>query len=919
MQRKLLKRSWSFLIALTAAATLFLGGCEGDKGDPGAPGRDATSGFTNISSLTTQQRVDLEFDQTNSVVTGVTIASPPVVTFKILDVNGNPVRGIGQRNANGQLTNLAFSIAKLVPGTNGSPSEWVNYLVTSSPTGTTPVAASRPTRDREGTLRENSDGSYTYTFARDIAQAQTLANGFTYTGNNRRADLGDLTYNPSLTHRVVVEYGGEIPNTEPELTMKNAVNIIYDFIPATGARVTSANSQREIVLTKYCNECHGNPGDPNNLSDQGWGLGITTPHHDARRDTRYCVICHTFQRAYGRAISVPTAGAFTGNTYVTADTSPVAEGEQREVLGEFVTLVHKIHMGNRLTETGYNYAGVQFNELGYTQDPGLCRKCHRAENAQQLAATPQGDNWRTMPSRKACGSCHGNIHVNTGVNSEVPADTAHPVQLNDAGCTACHTSTEITSKHAQALLSPNNQAVQAGLTNFFYEIASATVDAGNTLSLRFRIQQNTGTQDAARTNVVFNGSGNNPLTGFTGGPAFLLAYALPQDGIQAPADFNNRAVGAGLAQGQPTSAGQPASVSIASLMTAGRLGSADAEGYYTATIPNAFPVGAMMRTVALQSYFTQVGVDTAVAGRHAVAVFRPVTGDAVRRTVVDPAKCGRCHEYFEAHGGQRVYETQVCVTCHNPNLTTSGRTISAAKLAGAPNPPNTYQLTDVDLAILTTWFPGFNKTTFSALLFPETSNNFKEMIHGIHAGGTRTTPFRDVRNGPGANIAIINAAPFAFPNLLGNCEACHITDATNVNAHTYDIELPPNVLLTTNVTQNNIDPAARTAAGITAARGTVPNPQDLVLAPITGACISCHDTPLAMAHMQANGALLSFSQAGGVVTALNPTTPTQSYSDLGVPRNQLVTDPSLPPNYREQCVLCHGTGRIADVIVVHQR
>lgn len=892
MQRKLLKRSWSFLIALTAAATLFLGGCEGDKGDPGAPGRDATSGFTNISSLTTQQRVDLEFDQTNSVVTSVTIASPPVVTFKILDINGNPVRGIGQRNANGQLTNLAFSIAKLVPGTNGSPSEWVNYLVTSSPTGTTPVAASRPTRDREGTLRENSDGSYTYTFARDIAQAQTLANGFTYAGNNRRADLGDLTYNPSLTHRVVVEYGGDIPNTEPELTMKNAVNIIYDFIPATGARVTSANAQREIVLTKYCNECHGNPGDPNNLSDQGWGLGITTPHHDARRDTRYCVICHTFQRAYGRAISVPAAGAFTGNTYVTADTSPVAEGEQREVLGEFVTLVHKIHMGNRLTETGYNYAGVQFNELGYTQDPGLCRKCHRAENAQQLAATPQGDNWRTMPSRKACGSCHDNIHFNTGVNNEVPADTAHPVQLNDAGCTACHTSTEITSKHAQALLSPNNQAVQAGLTNFFYEIASATVDAGNTLSLRFRIQQNTGSQDATRTNVVFNGSGNNPLTGFTGGPAFLLAYALPQDGIQAPADFNNRPVGAGLAQGQPTAAGQPASVSIASLMTAARLGSADAEGYYTATIPNAFPVGATMRTVAMQSYFTQIGVDTAVAGRHAVAVFRPVTGDAVRRTVVDPAKCGRCHEYFEAHGGQRVYQTQVCVTCHNPNLSTSGRTLTDTTLAG---------LTDLQRSLLAPWYPGINSLTAEfSQTFAETSNNFKEMIHGIHAGGTRTDPFRDVR---GDRFAVIDAAPFAFPNLLGNCEACHVTDPVTTNRVTYDVELPEGVLPTTNVTTDAS--GTTTAATTLAARRTVPNAEDLVIAPITGACISCHDTPIAKAHMQANGALLGAGLNG------------PSYTDVGVARS--VLDAMGPPNFGEQCVLCHGTGRIADVTVVHQR
>uniref|UniRef100_C6E1M3 Outer membrane cytochrome MtrC/MtrF-like domain-containing protein n=1 Tax=Geobacter sp. (strain M21) TaxID=443144 RepID=C6E1M3_GEOSM len=893
MQRKLLKRSSSFLIALTAAATLFLGGCEGDKGDPGAPGRDATSGFTNISSLTTQQRVDLEFDQTNSVVTGVTIASPPVVTFKIIDVNGNPVRGIGQRSANGQLTNLAFSIAKLVPGTDGSPSTWVNYVVTSSPTGTTPVAASRPTRDREGTLVENSDGSYTYTFARDIAQAQTLANGFTYAGNNRRADLGDLTYNPSLTHRVVVEYGGEIPDTEPELTMKNAVNIIYDFIPATGARVTSANSQREIVLTKYCNECHGNPGDPNNLSDQGWGLGITTPHHDARRDTRYCVICHTFQRAYGRPISTAVNDVYTdARTYVTAQT-----GANGEVLGEFVTLVHKIHMGDRLTKSGYNYAGVMFDQLVSPTDPALCRKCHRGDTAEQLAAAPQGDNWHDMPSRKACGSCHDGVNFQTGEGHSL----GNLVQTNDSACTGCHNATGVQQNHQSRRLTTTNTTTPAGYVNFFYEIASATVDAAtNNLSVRFRIQQSTDSA-ANKTNVVFTGPGavtgtpaDAVISGFSGSPSFLLAYALPQDGIDNPADYNNRG----------KVAAQPDLISIANLLApanAGTLGSIsgpDASGYYTATIlsARAFPAGATMRAVGLQAYFTQSNV-TENAGRYAVSVITPVTGDAVRRKVVDSSKCDVCHERLDFHGGNRVFEIQLCITCHNPNLTSSGRTITANL--------STFAFTPVQQAILTEW--EFDTTlTNAALNFPETSNNLKDMIHGIHAGQERSTPFRDVRNGPGAGrITLINAGSIAFPNLLGNCEACHVTDPANTNRVTYDVELPAGVLPTTNVTQNNIDPAARTAAGITAARGTVPNPQDLVIAPTTGACISCHDTPIAKAHMQANGALLGAGLNG------------PSYTDVGVARS--VLDAMGPPNFGEQCVLCHGTGRIADVTVVHQR
>ena len=886
MQRRLLKRLSSVLIISTAVAALFLAGCEGDdgaRGPAGPPGSDAGTGPLNLANLTPQEQGDLEFSEEQSEVSSVTISSPPVVRFSVKDSNGRPIIGLGQMNAAGtQLNNLKFSLAKLIPATNGSPSRWVNYIVTTVPTATAPLAATRPTRDVEGTLVDNGDGTYQYTFARDIALVQSQVGTLTDSGNNRKADLDDLSYNANLTHRLVIEYGGNVFDTSPSVEITDPLNLVYDFIPATGAEVTPAPggaNQRLIVLTKYCNECHGNPGDPTDLTERGWGLGITTPHN-GRVDTRYCVICHTNQRAYGRAVSTAVNGAFTGTTFVTDD----------EVLGEFMTMIHKIHMGNRLTDTGYNYAGVMFDQLAYTQDPGLCRKCHRGDTAEQLAVTPQGNNWRTMPSRKACGSCHDNINFATGANAE-PDDDPHPVMLNDNSCTACHPSAEITTKHAPALISPNNPEVAAGLTNFYYEIDSASADSANTLTVRFRIQQNTTSADTARTNVVFNGTGSNPLTGFTGGPGFLLAWALPQDNIETPADYNNRG----------NAAAQPTSVTIASLLAGGALSTPDAEGYYTATIPNAYPAGATLRAVALQSYFTQIGFPSDIAGRHAVAVVKPVAGDTVRRTVVDPAKCGRCHEYFEAHGGQRVYETQVCVTCHNPNLSTSGRTITDARIVG---------LTDLQRAMLVEWYPAITAPTAEfAQILAETSNNFKEMIHGIHAGGTRTTPFRDIR---GDRFAVIDAGHIVFPNLLSNCEACHVTNATNANIHTHDADLPANVLLTTNVT--NDATGTPTAATTLQARNTVPNPEDLVIAPTTGACISCHDTPTAMAHMQANGAKLNFNATTG---QFNPSTPTQSFTDLGAPRG-LVTASGTPPYFGEQCILCHGPDRIADVVEAHE-
>ena len=112
----------------------------------------------------------------------------------------------------------------------------------------------------------------------------------------------------------------------------------------------------------------------------------------------------------------------------------------------------------------------------------------------------------------------------------------------------------------------------------------------------------------------------------------------------------------------------------------------DASGFYTATLvgngTRAFPAGAKMRTVALQAYFTQLNAPTDNVGgtgnvaRHAISVLKTVTGDTARRTIVDAAKCASCHEWFEGHGGNRVYETQVCVMCHNTGLATSGRGIA---------------------------------------------------------------------------------------------------------------------------------------------------------------------------------------------------------------------------------------------------
>jgi OmcA/MtrC family decaheme c-type cytochrome len=100
---------------------------------------------------------------------------------------------------------------------------------------------------------------------------------------------------------------------------------------------------------------------------------------------------------------------------------------------------------------------------------------------------------------------------------------------------------------------------------------------------------------------------------------------------------------------------------------------------------------------------------------------------------------------------------------------------------------------------------------------------------------------------------------------LSDCTACHLPG-------TISLPLEDSVLATTFDTGSDIaDPA-----------------DDRVITPVSATCSACHDSAASAAHMTANGG--SFDT-------------TQQAIDTG-----LVV---------EQCQICHGDGRSADVRVVH--
>jgi OmcA/MtrC family decaheme c-type cytochrome len=920
---------WSTALGL-ALTVLALAGCgggdtgaTGPAGPAGPAGPSGTAGSAGPAGPAPTATVNLAFVSAEAwenakfqaAVTKVTTAAAPVVEFSLSDEQGNPVIGLDKvtsRSATAtvaQYPNISFALAKLMPRTDNKPSSWVSYIVTTVPTTTTAAAPTRPSTDNTGRLEAIADkpGHYRYTFYRDVTAIKAQVDGMTVSGANNKAQLGDLSWQPNLPHRLTIQFSGAAPGTGSNtptgaqtrvaVNMANPLNVIYDFVPATGRVLTAAELTREDVNIDSCNTCHGK------LAFHGGS---------ARVETRYCVVCHTEQRGYGFANVASTAGKFpvltetktvnaaTGITsYSYAPETRIADGE---VLGNFTTMIHKIHQGHTLVKDNYHYAGLAMNNKGFSKLGGgqrMCSTCHD----NKVAAT--ADNHRNLPSRVSCGACHDGINWATGGGSTladkakatavgaVVAQTGHlgGPAADDATCAACHTPTFIKISHRMENITKNNPEITAGLASFTYDIKSATVNAANDVIIEFGIRQRIApsTTDTLVTLVAPAATVANPLAGFTGGPSFLLPYALSQDGITTPVDYNNL--------GRPSA--QPRSVSLAQLLSTNNAAngtvaaSTTTPGYYVATIKGSgqwsYPAGARLRSVALQGYFNQITEPATPAspnGRHAISVVKAVTGDAVRRTVVDANKCANCHEWFEAHGGNRVFEPQVCVVCHVPGLATSGRGIADATLS-------TFNFSAAQTKILADW--GFNKALPNAALkFPVTSNNFKDMIHGIHAGRERVTPFQDARDSTSrGSIDLLDFRRMDFPGKLNNCETCHVT-AASTEQKTYNY-VPGGTLPSVH---ESID--AVYAAGIAAGTATpamakaalnTASATDIVTTPFAASCVSCHDRPAAKAHITLNG---------GVVNATRASARPTGVEDV------------------ESCAVCHGPGREFDAVKIHR-
>jgi OmcA/MtrC family decaheme c-type cytochrome len=752
------------------------------------------------------------------------------VHFTLTDARGAPVDVKGVYSVNAAMS-MRFSVSyvtvdgagNVLPYTVLTQSNSTSALSTFQPTAYNAFKSSSSTSTTPaiGTLLDDGtrSGVYTYTFpTADVAQAggDGGVNGVLYKA---------VAYDPAQlnsTHTVWIEATRQtdIANAANPKTF-TAVEQDFNYIPSG----VGTPLKREVVSNDACKSCHRGFKPENTAGD--------TFHGGSRVNGRYCDVCHN-----------------PGRTSNPAATSAV--------------FIHRLHNSEHIAPAN-RFHGIEF---GYPQDIRNCDKCH-------TAAALQGAQAVTHPTRAACASCHDYVDF-TGAAADTcvlggpppdPTGTAADAgpamcnhfggtQADDTGCALCHRPGGIADSakvhlpiakpdpnnawavdggnantNAAYLVGPSDAPTGANVITYDIKsvalVADAVADAGTVMrpQITFKLKSN-------GVDVVFAAavSATEIMPNFVGSPSVYFAWAVPQDGIAAPADFNVTASGyiKNVWNGSATGTG------------AGTITGPDGTGYYTIKLTGVqVPSNATMLTGGVgYSYsltssppLTQTNVArytynaaTKQGGLIVAApnVWKVATGFTGRRAIVDNAKCNDCHSPLGAaptfHAGQRN-DGPTCSFCHNPNRTSSG------------------------------W-----------------SANAKDFVHAVHAARKRTVPFTWH-----AVSATDNFADIEFPGALNECTACHVAGAFDYSAAASASALP-NMLVSTVatgkyngasataytlspyvVTDNVKDYGAgfsyNVATGVTTpAAGTT-----LVKTPITAACSACHDAPTAIDHMRANG------------------------------------------------------------------
>jgi OmcA/MtrC family decaheme c-type cytochrome len=946
---------------LLFAGALALAGCQGSQGEAGQDGNNGTpgdpgntgpggptgptgpGGIPGVPGVSSGLKID--------VVSVTKAAAQPIsVRFTMkddrgfaVDINGvysvNTVFGAASSNSG-----LRFALAYV---TKDASSKVQPYKVLTNSGSTTPSptafnAFQSGTTAPQGTIVQNGPGDYTFTFP-----TTSLANGAKAVAYDAAA--------MSNTHVVWIQATRQTNLDNPDDPKGfAAVNQDFWFVPDDSA----APEKREVAAQANCDKCHRGfaPGERS--------ISASTFHSGGRVDVRFCGICHNPGR--------------TSNKFAEAK-----------------VFVHRLHNSENLQDANLFHA----MKFAFPQDIRNCDACH--------ANAAQGAQAKNNPTTLACGSCHDYVDFSKPSTDAMaacqhpPAKDANGVNLTcrhtgngdgiisplpypDSSCTGCHAAVDVAGYHTP-VAPPDPASTWAGGTNgntnaaflaaagavppnakkVTYEVAS--VDAVTTAdplfknpSIKFRFLVN----GVATPMQAFPGN-TEILPGFVGSPSVYFAFAVPQDGIAAPADFNASA--SAYIRSVWNGTVLPAVATITG---------PDASQYYTVTLTGTklpaastnLLTGGIGYTYALASTqpLTQIDLpaypyNVAIASLPYVTagtkqgglivpapnVWKVGTGFTARRAIVDNEKCKTCHVALGAaptfHAGQRN-DGPTCSFCHTPNRTSSGWSATAKNMvhsihAGrvrteefnwhAPAPGETYGEVEFPGAIndcTACHLPGgFNFTaTGGAAAMP---NLLPSTVgQGRYNGSQVTNPngwfslspyvVKDNTVDYGFGFATSNVS-YNLPDGVSGTQAAGAVTCSPASPCVCTAANPCTVVVDGPVTVQGVSatfkqgattcsvstpctcvtdpaaPAAATKCTATLATCSLAAPCNaqsttLVISPIAAACVGCHDSPVMVDHMQANG------------------------GKFYEPRATLASGPA------EQCMLCHGKGTIAPIADVHK-
>ena len=879
--------AFALLLAVACAGPAGKEGPAGDAGVPGPPGPPGPPGNTGIVDYAVMTPQELQDSKMAAQVTGFTIPADgrPVANLKVTERHGSGVKGMSAA-----VVSWRFALLKLDPAGTGTAAtyandNWVSYMAANDHS-----TSSTETASTSG-LTDNGDGTYVYRFIKVVTAGPTGAG---------------TTYEPSKTHRLVVLLSASGNPFTP-------VNIIKDFVPSTNEDKTGQNDK---VDPAACLECH----TTFRAIAGGTGEFGGQFHGGARFDIHTCSACHNDQKRFGAGsgatnvdaptvTATPDGGTWTGALIV----------QNNEAVLNFPVFIHKIHMGEELTQTGGTYQGVDKPyETRYPQDVRNCVKCHRPPAAMK-------DNWKTAPSRRACGACHDDRSFVSPAPPGRKGHTGGP-QSNDDGCVLCHAdgaSAGTPVSHVSVsrpnpsniYLNPvsgssNTNAAwvaaagvvppDAGVVNYKVYGVGTWDDSGNKRpQITFSIQVDGGNVIFPGPGVVPNADAGELIPNFVGSPSAFFAFAVPQDNKAAPADFNasgsvyikNVWNGTGACSGTPiTATTVPTGDAFLELPDGGPF-TASTDGIYQLRAKCiTIPAGGTMLTGGI-GYTYSLGKSDAGPGIEFIDNNLPLTQTNVPGPPRDPQR----YKYvpnatYGGTGGLIVPALDVSMAA--TGYTARRSIVATSKCAGC----------HVTLGVGPDFHAG-QRNDAATCNFCHNPNqtssgwsgNQKDFVHSIHGAEKRNVNFTWHEQSADAGYW-----QTTYPAVLNRCTMCHL-DGTFDFSLTATTDALPNMLpstvgVGTYTAGPGLSPYVDAGApygsgfrftagdgGVTPADGTT-----LVVSPIMAACSACHDGREAIDHMQTNGGL--FWQARSTPTATGQ---------------------------GEQCLICHGPGRVADINLVH--